>query len=208
MLRIPLNALEEARKNPKAFRTLIENPDGKGRNPSYFSALRYSIMNFHKWQDPIRARGDLEGRLEKFKDQRKCIEIMDQYEWYVLEYRSRGWRTFSTLMNIEVSLPDWVSRQVKCTGQVSRIDLVPTGGFAAWLLRSKNPAGWENDIQMALIQESIANVMNAPMDEIRVGIYSFNERYIDSRIFSRTDIDRARIILNDTLLAMGFQNNN
>ena len=87
MPRLPLGDLEEALKNPMAYRQKLQHPVSSFYGPSYFGALRDAVFKFHRTNgNVVQARRYLEGRLAQFADIARSNEIMDQFEWYTGEY--------------------------------------------------------------------------------------------------------------------------
>ncbi len=197
--RLPLRDLREARADPARYRTkLLNSPRGGG--PNYFNALRDAIFNFHKadWT-AAEAERYLEGRLDGLPGTVGRDEVSDQFRWYVEEYEARGWTTFRTRMNVSVPLPSWVTANLSVSGEIARIDLVPSGGYAGWVFLSGDAEGWRDDPRMPLIQEELTQKMNAPTDEVSVGVYALRERSAELTRYSATEIEMARSSLEELL---------
>src|SRR5690606_16068933 len=120
----------------------------------------------------------------RFNSTRRQAETLERFDWYIDEYSRRDWPTFGTRMRIQVSLPNWAPEDLRCSGEIPRVDIVPGGGYAAWLMKSHEPPAWEQQLQMPLIQGTIAQLLKAPAEEVQVGIYSFQERFAASRIYT------------------------
>jgi hypothetical protein len=206
MPRIPLRDLEEALRNPSACRQKLLLSAGNSYGPTYFGALRDAIHKFHRTNgNLVQARAYLQVRLDRFLDRTRCIETMDQFEWYVNEYKSLGWPTFETRLRVSIPLPPRVRLDLVCSGEVSRIDLVPAGGYAAWLMRSQGTKDWARELRMPLVQQALAQgLLGVPANEIKIGIYSFKEQFTDLCGYSQTEIDQAYSELDNLLSRMGF----
>jgi hypothetical protein len=203
MTRLPLSQLEEARQNPVAYRRKIGNPSGP-RKWGYINALREAIRQFHKMGDNGQAGYTyLEDKLDRFKNERKSLDTVNQLAWYIEDYWNRGWFTTETYHNISVPL-EGIGIQVRCTGEISRLDIVPSGGYAAWLFRSREPEGWKKELRMPIIQDIAAGLFGVPSSEMRVGIISFKERYADFHNFGSWEIAKAYSEF-DTLIKILFQ---
>lgn len=126
-------------------------------------------------------------------------EVSDQFRWYVGEYEARGWVTFRTRMNVSIPLPSWAPANLSVSGEVARTDLVPSGGYAGWVFLSGDAEGWRNDPRMPLIQEALTQEMNAPTDEVSVGIYALRERSVELTRYSATEIEATRSSLEELL---------
>jgi len=206
MPRLPLGELDQAQTDPIAFRQRIDHPEPKTFRPSYFSALRDAVFEFHK---PGRTLPDalsyLEERLDRFSSRRRATDVVDQFAWYVAEFANRGLVTFHTRLNIRVSLPSWAPPDLVCSGQIARVDIVPTGGYAAWLFRAKEPGAWSTRLQMPLMQRTIAtSVLGAPLPEVSIGVISFKERLIESRTYTLSEVDSAFDELEHILRSIGY----
>jgi hypothetical protein len=164
------------------------------------------LIEAHKTNGNIgQARAYLQARLSRFLDRMRCIEMTDQFEWYAQEYLNRGWLTFETRLRVVIPLPSWVPPDLVCSGEVTRIDLVPAGGYAAWLIRSRGAQDWIQELCMPLVQHALAHgALGAPASEIQIGIYSFAEQFVDLCSYSPTEIDQARLDLDGLLRSLGF----
>lgn len=130
---------------------------------------------------------------------------MDQFEWYTEEYANCGWPAFETWLRLVVQLPPWAPQDLLRSGEVSRVDMVAAGGYAAWLIRSRGPQNWSRELRMPLIQATLASrALGVPGDEVRIGIIGFEDRVIDLRSYSQREIARAYSKLENLLRQMGF----
>jgi hypothetical protein len=206
MPRIPLGEIEQALADPHKYRLLLDHPGPRFFPPSYFAALRDAVFAFHKpgatFPD---ATSHLEERLDGFKDHRRSQEMVEQFAWYVDDFAKSGLVNFETRLNIRLSLPPWTPPDLICSGQVARVDIVPSGGYAAWVFRAKEPGGWSDLLQMPLIQRALASsVLGAPSGEFSVGVISFRERFVESCTYSEEQIHRAQQTLEALLHEMGY----
>jgi hypothetical protein len=206
MPRLPLRELEEVRKSPSVYRAKLDQSMASVYRGTYFGALRDAILRFHKiHNDIVQARAYLEVRLARFTDVKRCEQMMDWLEWYVEEYSARGWLMFETRLRIAVPLPHWAPTDLVCSGEVTRVDLVPTGGYAAWLIQSRGAADWFCELRMPLIQGTVAqHILKVPISEVSVGVYSLEEQIVDLRCYSQMEIDQAHSNLADLLRQMGY----
>jgi hypothetical protein len=206
MTRLPLSDLQQALADPGKYRHGMDHPEKRFFGPSYFNALRDAIFTFHKTGGSLPAAMDyLENRLDAFKNRHRCEEIIDQCGWYVTDFLQRGLVNIQTRLPIHVLLPPWAPPDLICSGHIARIDMVPTGGYAAWLFRAKDPVGWANQLQMPLIQYALAKtVFGAPLSEVSLGIVSFEERLVDYRTYSEEEIRVAQQMLEALLHSLGY----
>jgi hypothetical protein len=191
--RLPLRELEEASGDPARYRAKLLGPPRQFGGPNYFNALRDAIFQFHKPGETVaEAIAYLHRRLARFGDSSREAEIEDQFRWYVEEYRNLGWPTFRTRLNLEASLPSWAPADLSCSGQVARVDLVPSGGYAGWLFMNSDTRGWRQELRMPLTQEALAREMNATTEEVAVGVYTFQERFVERTSYSAAEIRAAQ----------------
>ena len=190
MFKLKLSELEEARRNPTEFRANIGKPKGHG-TWGYFNALREAIRQFHKSGDNASAgHSYLEEKLDSFANHRKSLNTVNQFAWYIEEYKKQGWiaREMYRVITVPINNDDI---QVHCTGEICRLDLILTGGYGVWQFRSKGPDGWRNELRMPIIQGVTAKLLGVPPSEIMIGIVSFEERCIDTYIYSNDKINAA-----------------
>lgn len=187
MIKLPLSQLEEARRNPAHYRSQIGKPKGFIKR-GYYGVLRDAVRQFHKNRDSaVAGHAYLEDNLDQFNNASKSLDTVNQLAWYVDDYLSRGWITTETYRHVVVPIED-PAVKVICTGEISRFDYVPAGGYAAWLFRSKNPEGWKSELRMPIIQDIAAKRLGVPLAEIRVGVISFQDRFSEHHSFNENQI--------------------
>jgi hypothetical protein len=206
MPRVPLGDLHLALADPGRYRQRLDHPEPGFFAPSYFNALRDAVFVFHKPGGNVPAASSyLEERLDYFKNQRRSQQMTDQFDWYVTDFAQRDLVTFQTRLNVVLPLPAWAPPGLTCSGQISRVDMVLSGGYAAWMFRARDPAGWADQLQMPLAQWALATlVLGAPPSEVSMGLVSFEEGFVDSRIYSDEEIDKAHRRFEALLHAMGY----
>jgi len=205
MRKFPLRDLDEARRDPVAYRHKLDYPSDSVQRPTYFNALRDAILKFHKTKDVVQARAYLEDRLTRFTNVERCKEILAQFEWYAAECVGREWPTFETRLRVVVPLPARAPDDIICSGEVSRVDLIPSvSGYAAWLMRQRGAEEWFDTLHMPLIQDAVARQMGAPISEVHVGVYSFAERMVELRSYEPQEIAQAYSELDTLFESMGF----
>lgn len=204
MLRLKLKDLEEALRNPIKY-IHIERSNNKPEihySPSYYNVLRDTIFKYHKLENDIDGALDyLQQRLEKFKTESRKQDVIDKFNWYV----QRGLDSSNTIFKYRYNIVIKPSNdsQFEWSGEVSRLDIRLDNGFEAWIFRNKNPEGWGNELRMPLIQNELSNRLNTPLSEISIGIYSFEERFIEHRCYSAHNVTKATRRLQDLSLAFG-----
>lgn len=194
--RLPLRELEEANADPAGYRAKLYGPPRQAQGSIYFNTLRNAIFNFHKPQwTAAQAESYLEDRLASAANASKKAEVSDQFRWYVSEYETLGWTKFLTRLTVDIPLPACAPAELTISGQIARVDLVPSGGYAGWMLLSGNGRGWRRELRMPLSQEALARKMNVPIDEIIVGVYAFRSRSVEHTSYSATEVGEAHLFL-------------
>jgi hypothetical protein len=198
--RLPLRELEEANADPVGYRAKLYGPARQAQGSIYFNALRNAIFNFHKPQWTAAQAGSyLEDRLANAANAPRIAEVLDQFHWYLEQYRALGWATALTKLNVNISLPPWAPADLSISGQIARVDFVPSGGYAGWIFVSGAARGWRQELRMPMVQEALAGEMNVTTDEVIVGIYAFQDRFVEHTSYSATEIREARTSLEGLL---------
>jgi hypothetical protein len=205
MIRLSLSDLDEAIRNPVAYREKMTQGDRSRFFPpkSYFTVLRNAIFKFHSSDNNLAEGQDyLTAKLVGFKDYSRLQDTIDQFNWYVQDYSNSNLVTFSCRQNVVIRPATAAEPSLEWSGQVSRLDIRPVGGYAAWLFRNKDPEGWFNELRMPLIQDELSNSLNVPLAEISIGIYSFQDRFVDFRYYSAQNVADAQNRLQALSLAL------
>ena len=207
MPRISFRQLEEARTDPKAFSSKLSQSGSSGFGPSYFGSLRDAIFRYHNHgNDSATAIAYLEKRLGRFKNAVRIQETIANLIWYIDDHSQSGLVTFQSRINIKYPLAPLDGSELRISGQIGRLDLSPVGGYLAWVFRSKDHSNWESDIQMPLLQHTLSTVvLSCPIDEITMGLLSFEERFTGTRSYQRTEVENATRELIELLTLMGFK---
>jgi hypothetical protein len=94
---------------------------------------------------------------------------------------------------------------LSCSGQLGRLDLVPAGGYVAWLFRKGELGDWERELRMPLIQGIVSDsLLRVPASEVQVGVYAIAAKEVALRTFADSEIKDARSELDHLVVAMGF----
>lgn len=196
--RLPLRELAEARADPERYRAKLFGPPRQPQGSPYFNALRNAIFNLHKpgWT-VAEAETYLERALEKHPNASRKAEVSDQFAWYVAELQSSGRSVFRTRLIVDVPPPSWAPDDFSCSGEVARLDLAQSGTYTGWRFASGDVRGWREDLRMPLIQEAVAKELDAPTDEITVGVYAFGDRRVEHTSYSAAEIAAARSALEN-----------
>jgi hypothetical protein len=184
--------LEEASTDPVGYRAKLYSPPRQAQGSIYFNTLRNTIFNFHKPQwIAAQAESYLQDHLAGAANVSRTAEVLDQFRWYVREYETLGWTKFLTRLTVDISLSACAPADLAISGQIARVDLVPSGGYAGWILLSGDGRGWRQELRMPLSQEALARKMNVPINEIIVGVYAFRSRSVEHMSYSATEVREA-----------------
>jgi hypothetical protein len=199
-LRLPLRELDEANADPIGYRAKLYGPPRQAQGSIYFNSLRNAIFNFHKPQwTAAQAESYLENRLVNTANAPRKAEVLEQFHWYLEQYRALGWGTALTRLNLNISAPPWDPADLALSGQLARVDLVPSGGYAGWIFVSGTARGWRQELRMPILQEALAGEMNVTTDAVIIGVYAFQDRSVEHTSYSATEIREARASLESLL---------
>lgn len=203
--RIRLSDLERAARDPAGFRAGMDAPSRSEYRYGYFNLLRDTIRRFHdNGGDEYQARMYLESGLTRFKDADKKLRTMRQFEWYIQEYRSSGFVAVEVMGRVEARLPEWAPQDLVCSGEITRLDMIPGGGLAGWLFRNNDISGWDQELRMPLIQEALALEVGRDVEDVMVGVYGFQQRLVDQRTFFQGEVRSAHRRFEGLLRQLGF----
>ncbi|WP_143537006.1 hypothetical protein [Rubricoccus marinus] len=182
-MRLALSQVEDALRDPAAWARRLAEDKGDPRTYSRSNALRHAIGYYHSLgADGPYAREYLEAQLsEKFKEGRKSEETRDQLDWYIDHWEGLergGWLCADLRVNVTVPSPPWVRDDFRCSGQVLRFDIVPDGGYAAWIVTQEGAPERLGGIEPLLLQYAVADHLSIPLSEVVVGIYGFRDRFV------------------------------
>lgn len=207
-MRLSFRDLNEAFVHPRKFKKKLREPQGPPPifKYSYYNVLINSIYHFHNCQnDPTEGDEYLIDKLSSFKNEVRKEIIYDQFRWYIEDYINKNITTFEVRQNIKIIPEIPIKAGVRISGQINRLDILPSGGYIAWLFRNRNYDGWKEEFCMPLIQYALANqILNVPSDDISIGIYSFTEEYIDQHCYSQVNIQDAKSNFEKLLISLGL----
>ena len=207
-MRISFRELNEAIIHPRLFRRKLRGPQGPAPffRYSYYNVLVNSIFHFHNYfNDPNEGEDYLIEKLNAFKNDQRKEYIVDQFKWYVGDYLGKNITTFEVRQNIRILPEIPLKTDVTISGQISRIDIVPAGGYLAWVFRNRDSSGWVSEFSMPLIQYELANrILKVPNNEITIGIYNFTERVIEQHCYSEQELHDAKHNLEKLLKTLSI----
>lgn len=208
MPRLPLGQIEAALENPSAFRRRIEGGEEGSFGETYGGALRHAIFRYHKTTDVGEAYAYLESRLEnsaRLRSAARKLETLEQLVWYMEEHRSRAWQTFETGLRLHVPMPEGTSADLVCSGEITRIDLVPSGGYAAWIASGSVRASWQSELRFPLIQHALAtSTLFVPLGEVSVGVYDLARMQVMLHQYTHRATASARTRFRRLVRSLGY----
>jgi hypothetical protein len=205
MPRLPLGDIEEALRDPRAYRQKLDTPEVSYFGPSYMNAQRFAIFHYHKVQDRQATLWYFAQMLDRWgltnPSRRGLAE--EQLEWYFEAYRSGNLRTFRTQHRVAIDLAARFGNRITCSGEITRLDLAASG-YAAWLLSANVPDGWMQELRIPLLQGAVAKSLDAATAEVSIGIIALAEQRMVYHTFDSADISRAERDLTRLIAAMGY----
>jgi hypothetical protein len=209
MARIPLGKLETALSNPIEFRRAMASQGTASFGETFAGALRQAIHRYHGVRDSRDAMRYLEQRLQnspRLRNRLRRQETLEQLDWYIREHQSVDWPTFVHGYRVVVPIPGMNDATgLTCSGEITRIDIVPTGGYALWLASTSLELNWQDELRFPLMQDTVAvHVLGVPTSEVSVGVCDLRVRRIEQRTFTPTQLTRARRRFGQLIRALGF----
>jgi hypothetical protein len=195
-VRIPLGDLRAAVANPSNYAKNY-NPGKRDGGPSKYSMFLHAIGEYHKTNDVNRAQDYLDEKLKNFKDFKDLPEYVEKLDKYAKEFKKQGNALVRYRDLVSVPVPPQYS-QFTVTGQASRVDLVPSGGYAIWMF-VRGVSTWEEDPRMPLIHFTYSQTLAVPLQEISVGVYDFESGEYDTCQYDSSDVKKARTALRKVL---------
>lgn len=202
---LPLKDLEAIRRDPRAYRRTMDQGGTGGFGPTIVGALFDAAMLFDASRsNENEVESYLDDRLARFKSVKKKAEALDGLRWYVTETQTLGWPRIQARLPVRIPQLGTQGDEIVCSGRVARVDLVPTGGYAAWLFTGSDGIGWDAELRMPLIQATLAQMFSVPADSVRIGLYAFGSHTVASHSFPDAAIGEANRELVDLIRSMGL----
>ena len=171
MTRIPLGDLKVALANPSQYVKSFQ-PGVGGGGPSKYGMLLFAIGEFHKTNDPKKARDYLGTRFTKnFRNVNDLAKYAQWLQLYMREFRALGNNFVNVRDNITIPLPIRFSG-LTVSGQAARIDLDRTGGYAVWVF-VRDERDWKHNPRMPLLQLAYSQKLGVGLDDVSVGTFDF-----------------------------------
>jgi hypothetical protein len=173
VIKIPLRDLQSAVNNPGAyFRGRAHGGGGGGMGKTRYGMFQHAVFRFHRTQDLSDARAYLGEKFKLHFHKKGHAEYAERLDVYVRAFRNLHTNVVAIKDRIVVPLPQEFQNFV-VSGQAARLDLAQPAGYKVWIFVRGKP-DWEQDIRMPLLQWSYSRKLNAPMNEIEVGVYDFD----------------------------------
>jgi hypothetical protein len=187
-MRIRLSDLESARRNPRAFaQGKLSGPTGYR---SRYLTLRTVAMNFHAQNDLAASAALLDQRLRKqFKTTTGNKLCMEKLQTYVAAFEALGTSVARVRNNVTVRLPEEYA-PFAVSGQVSRLDVAPLGGYRAWLFTNKSDP-WRDELRFPLLQLASADQLGVGPEEVIPGVYDFSTGHYTELRYTKQELSRA-----------------
>jgi hypothetical protein len=167
-VRLSHSRLEAARQDPMSFGAGTGSPSGF--RFSKVRALHYAVYEFHRTDGDLSRASDYLYTLyhRNFKTTGDYARLDDQLAEYAAWYRLSGFIVVE--YRLQAAIP--LGSGVQLVGEIPRLDLDPTGGYAVWLF-GKKPNEWRGELRMPLLQAGFAQRMGVRLDQVAVGFYFF-----------------------------------
>ena len=195
-MRLSLSQLEAARKRPGAF-AAAQLGTFSGIRPTFFSFWVFAAKWYHKLlkdNDPRSAEKAHDYLLQHCRAKLSNDPDFDtklafharKLDEYIASHAALNQPTVQT--NKRVLFKNIPGHLV--SGVVGRLDIVPTGGFAATNFTARR-SNWQKELRTAIIQYSLAEELRRPLSEISVGMYCIEAGDHDYVCLSDTAVNKA-----------------
>lgn len=137
-----------------------------------FRMWQYALKRVHSENVDKAAEYLQDTILSNFKvndrNERRLDELVDGLYQYATAFASLGNVAVEVLKPISVV----VGPTLTISGEITRLDLVPNGGYAVFVLSRDKGEEWRRQIRFPLIQAHFAVKLNCPLKDVAVGVYS------------------------------------
>ena len=121
-------------------------------------------------------------------NEQRMDELIDALYEYASAFESLGHVAVEVLKPMNLA----INPKLTISGEITRLDLIPTGGYAAFVLSRDAGEDWRRQIRFPLIQAHYAKKLNCSLNEIAVGIYSVPDGTHELRRFSALRVSAAQ----------------
>jgi hypothetical protein len=193
-MRVSHGQLEEFRVSPKAF-VSRQRPNFPG--PSMFRMWQYALKRVHSENVDKAVEYLHDTILSNFKvndrNERRLDELVDGLYRYATAFTSLG----NVAVEVLKPITFVVGPKLIIGGEITRVDLVPSGGYAAFVLSRKQGEDWRGQIRFPLIQAHFAAKLNCPLKDVAVGVYSVPNGVHELHRFSTPRVSAAQAEIAD-----------
>ena len=186
-MKVTLSNLEEARRNPAAYKHKLLAAEKPFIRTGYNALLQATILQYHRESltaDQARERMTHKYH-QRFTTPKGLEEITRCFGEYLDEYAAQNNLATITHQRLRLQLPADIAPSFEVTGKLPRLDTT-SDGYAAWLF-SKSHAEWQQELRMPLIQAAVAADLGTDMDEVTVGVYCFEDGRHTAHQFTEAD---------------------
>jgi hypothetical protein len=189
-MKIAHRDLEEARQNPGGYVARVAGGGPEIRRQSVFRYWQLAIYEYHKQRKLAAAEIYFRGRCGRFVPtaamQRRLEEHEDALRDYAAAFEGLGRGVIRTAVRVSFDL----GSGVELGGEVGRLDVVPKGGYAAYLITHDTPS-WDDQLRMPLLQLYFATSLGVAPTEVIVGLYSYEAARHFERKFTSQEVRAA-----------------
>jgi hypothetical protein len=195
-MKLSHSELEAFRTNPHAF---VDRGDGRFPRIGMFRYWQFALRTYHKkGRQAALARldGDLTGHFKATKPNlRKFAELKRQLVAYAMSFEALG----HVAVEVQTRLNANPCPNLQIGGEIARLDLVPTGGYAVFLFWKEGGQGWQTQIRFPVVQQYFSSKLGAPLKEITVGVYCVQTTTHQVSRFSASAVARAQTELANAM---------
>lgn len=189
-MRIPHRALEDVRLNPEAYARRMARGGGEVHRTSVLRYWQLAVYEFHRRNSVAAAEGYFDGACARFAKSARMQRKIQDYRQGLREYVEQFRRSGHTFVAVGVRISLDLGSDIQMTGEVSRVDVITSGGYGAYLI-GRVSEQWETELRMPLLQHYFADEFNVDVEDVRVGVYSVDWGCHRERLFPRGEVSAA-----------------
>lgn len=201
MKKFSINSLETARKNPAAFKLMLENDKTDGANfwGGRAKSRRWhdAVSIYHQRSDKNEAIQHLIKAFSSRKDtifnRRELDSLILSLENYIIEY------TKLKYLNLEKSLrlSLLITPEIKVTGMIWLINETSRKGYAGYFVgKEVNKLNWESELRFPIIQNFLSEKYHCPLNRIEVGLIDYTTGHHHKISYNEDEIHDAVVEFN------------
>ena len=180
MIRISHTELAAAQQDFAAWWRTKQAPATGGRRLGYAQAVKLAIYKYHSLQanGPASLAHFDQLVSARLTNAQRIAQARLQLQAYIDWVEDSG--VIVADHRVRLNLP--LDGEVALGGEISRIDMIPTG-YRAVLLMARAPARWKQELRMPLIQLAVANRYDRPAVDVRVAVQLLDGNGLDEGAF-------------------------